>query len=281
MPLGSMFLRWGMCGMFFCFCITWVQAQRALSNAHVPWVNGEVLIYDVKWGLVKAAEALFKAEDLGDRWKFSLNLKTVGLVDAFYPVNSRFVSITEKGYWRSMGYFEDRNENRRVRRTSSTVDYWKKVGVFLNQTTGEKRMFRFKHEILHDLGSVLYGTRLADWERAGKRRVCVYERGKIKNGWIYFEKRVVESVAGWPKQRLWCLYGEPEPDSDGKVRGNVRMWLTDDKRRIPLYARVKFRWGTFEIELKEAFPYGLVNYERNLGASQIKARATASATKRP
>ncbi len=246
----------------------WVCACLFTTSAYcneikVPWVNGEMLIYEIKWGLIHAAEGMFRVEDKRDRWKFSLNLKTVGVVDSLYPIRSQFVSILQKHPWRSMGYYENRDENKRVRRTRSMVDYQKAMGVFLDEISGERKVFEFKDKILDDIGSVLYGARLIDWRKTPQKKVRVYEKGQVKTGWIRSYGCVEESIAGWPKQRLWRLYGETETSQQGtKRRGHVRMWLTDDIRRIPLYARVKLRFGSFDVELKEALPYGLIHYRR-------------------
>jgi hypothetical protein len=259
---GCFFVRF--CGLF-CGVIELFVGNLHGDSRGVPWVNGETLIYEVKWGVLNAAEGMFRAEDKDDRWRFSLNLKTVGVVDALYRVRSQFVSIQQKNPWRSIGYYENRKENNRERMTQSIVDYRKAMGIFLNKVSGEKRIFGFQDRVLDDLGSVLYGARLVDWQRAQKKRVRVYEKGEVKTGWIQYKGCVEKSVVGWPKQRLLWLYGEPDPDDGGKRRGHVKMWIADDQRKIPLYARVKFRFGSFDVILKEALPYG---WSRGVGKSE-------------
>jgi hypothetical protein len=256
-------------GVLFFLVWLWgwaITADVYADDSRVPWVDNEILIYEIKWGLIHAAEGMFRVEDRRDRWKFSLNLKTVGIVDSIYPIRSQFVSIQQKHPWRSMAYYENRNENRKVRRTRSVIDYARAAGVFLNEVSGERKVFDFKDRLLDDIGSAIYGSRLVDWNKTQQKKIRIHEKGEVKTGWIRSYGCVQESVAGWPKQRLWRLYAEPEKGEMQK--GNVRVWLTDDKRRIPLYARVKFRYGTFDIELKEALPYGLILYSRSLNQEQ-------------
>jgi hypothetical protein len=237
-------------------------ADAEANENRVPWVDGERLIYEIKWGLLSAAEGMFRVENKQDRWKFSLNLKTIGVVDSVYKIRSQFVSVQQKHPWRSLGYYEYRNENKKVLKTKSVLDYGRGMGVFLNEITGEKKVFQFKDKLLDDIGSVLYAARFTDWDKISEKKVRVYEKGNVKSAWIRSYGRVDESVAGWPKQKLWRLYGEPIVEAGKKPRGHARMWITDDHRRIPLYARVKFRFGTFDVELKEALPYGLAYYNR-------------------
>ena len=64
------------------------------------------------------------------------------------------------------------------------------------------------------------------------------------------EKKKIRTVVG----QVSALRVEPElfgPDNliDGE-KGQFSIWITDDQRRIPISARIKTDYGTFDIKLK-------------------------------
>jgi hypothetical protein len=50
-----------------------------------------------------------------------------------------------------------------------------------------------------------------------------------------------------------CLVLHPVIDTPGMFskRSDTRIWLTDDRRRIPVQIRTKFPFGTITLRLKE------------------------------
>jgi hypothetical protein len=51
-----------------------------------------------------------------------------------------------------------------------------------------------------------------------------------------------------PSRPLIEIFGEPHGASR-RHQGWMKLWMTDDARRIPVLAKLKFQYGTFEIRL--------------------------------
>src|SRR5438034_368824 len=62
--------------LILCFAAAFLLPLRA-----EPWPDREKLVYQVRWGLIEAAEGIFTAKSQDNTWKFSLLLKSSGTVD--------------------------------------------------------------------------------------------------------------------------------------------------------------------------------------------------------
>ena len=226
----------------FFFGPTWMWAA-------VPWTNGEKLTYEVNWGMIVAAEAVFTAHKDGAAWILKLDLKSRGLVETLNPIRSFFTSSLQPVPWRSLGFDQDRSEGEQKKKSHTTLNYSSLKGRHEDLLAKTVTDFDLPHAKMDDMGSLLYAIRLQNWRRDKELVFTVYDGSKIKFGRARFVGESTESVGVWPKQKLLLVEAWPEDEKGKRKKGSLKLWITDDEKRVPLKANFIARFGTFEIDL--------------------------------
>lgn len=220
--------------------------------AELSWREGEKLTYEVHWGMVVAAEAVFSAKKDGPVWLLSLELKSRGVVEKVHPIRSRFTSRTQTGPWRSLGFEEDRAEGKKRFQSRTVLRENFSKGRHEDLSTGKVEEFPLPQTRMDDLGSLLYAIRMQDWRKERERLFIVYDGPKIKYGRARWVGKSRESVGIWPQQNLLLIEAWPEDENGKRKKGILKLWLTDDEKRLPLRSHLVAKFGTFEIDLVQA-----------------------------
>jgi len=224
---------------------------KGADPAKTPWKHGEKLYYEVDFAFLTAAVAMFEVKRGKGADEMSLKLATSGVANEVYPITSKFWSRQQLRPWRSLEYGEQRNENGDVNHEKNTVDYARGEGTRERYSDKRTDTFKFRKNLyLNDLVSMNYGMRYGPWKKGDKRVFDLHEGGKIKHGDVKCLGIREMSVADWPKQRLIILEALPQGDDKGK--GSLKVYLTDDKRRLPLLVKLEFAYGTADIRLVKA-----------------------------
>ena len=192
---------------------------------------------------------------------FLMTVRTNAVVDAFYKVRDRIEAWTDAGMTRSLHYRKVQHEGRhRMRDVVVDFDWQRALATYTNR--GEVRAPIALLPGTFDPLSALYFTRLADLsptttvERPvtdgkksvrGRARVVGRERIRVPAG--TFAAVLIEPDL--------CDVGGVFEKSPG---GRIRLWLSDDARRIPLRVQSEVAVGHFVGELTAA--QGLVATKR-------------------
>jgi len=247
-----------LCAGFLCAVLLVARGAAAVPvpvsappSPSVPWQEGETTAYGIRWGLVSAAQAVFTAHaPAPGRWRFDLDLRSLGAVDTLFPFHDRFHSVTETAPWRSLEYGEDRQENGKTRRTLTQIDYARHTGDY-HELAKAAVAFPVPDTALDDLGSMLYGIRRVPWQPGMARPLRVHDGGKIHPGTASFlrrEKIMIPGAAG-PISCLVVVLRPIYPTRQENARGyRATLWLRDDASRLPLHADLRARFGTFTLE---------------------------------
>jgi hypothetical protein len=108
-------------------------------------------------------------------------------------------------------------------------------------------------EPIQDILSAIYFLRTRDLEPGKKFDVPISDSGRVYQVPVVVlaeKKRMKTSLGSLPVVRV-----EPQLFGPGRMiaeEGKFSIWLTNDKRRIPVSARLKTQYGTFDITLKKA-----------------------------
>lgn len=216
-----------------------------------PWRDGEKLHYEIDFAMLTAATGVFSAKQEKGGDYLQLELNTAGLAETLYPIRSKFWSRTQLAPWRSLEYGEERDENGDYEREKTTVDYATGKATRERYTDDKTEIYEVGEDAyLTDLVSLSYGLRSGPWRRGQRRAVTINEGGKLKQAEAICEEIEEMEVAGWPKQRLMRIHVDPKGDYEGK--GYLDYYITDDARRLPLLAKLKFAYGTAMIRLVKA-----------------------------
>jgi hypothetical protein len=243
----------------------WITLSLALPfgvepAAGAPWKSGEHLTFEIRWGIVLAAEADFLAEKNGDLWRMSAYVRSRGIVESMYPIRSRFSSLIQPSPWRPLEFEADRKEGkcdgqwRNNKQQIIWFDYASSKGRFQDRRNGRDIQFDLPSGGLQDLLSMLYGVRQHDWGQASQISFNVAGRDKMDKGQARLVKKAAMSIDGWPCQNLalveaWQVRDSKDIEKDGPGV-TAQVWVTDDYRRLPLQARARFNFGTISIHLK-------------------------------
>lgn len=147
-------------------------------------------------------------------------------------------------------------QGKRVRHTESTFD--RAVGKMTwtlkdpNNPASEPRRetAEFSGQ-LQDVLSAIYFIRIQPLEVGKSFDVFIGDGGKVYRTPVkVIEKKRMKTVLGRiDVLRVTAELFGPERLID-KEKGEFSIWITDDKRRIPVRGRVKTDYGTFDINLK-------------------------------
>lgn len=217
----------------------------------LPWPEGEKLTYLIEWGIVHAAEGTFTATtEPGQEnvQKFDLSLRSRGPIEAFYPIRSRFLSLTQVKPWRSLEYRQDRSEGGNVRIRKTVPQYSVKLGRFWPAPDKPEENFDLPEGPCEDFGSMLYHLRIHPWKEGESVTWNILENKEPLFGKMTCAKIGEIELEDREPRRLIELHCEPVGAST-RHKGWLKLWMTDDERRLPILAHLKFRYGTFTIHL--------------------------------
>lgn len=217
----------------------------------LPWAEGEKLTYLIEWGLIPAAEGTFTATAEPGKegvQRFDLYLRSRGPIEAFYPIRSRFLSLTQIQPWRSLEYRQNRSEGGNVRTRRTVPEYAVKLGRFWPAPDKPEENFDLPEGPCEDFGSMLYHMRAYPWKKGDSVTWNILENKELLFGKMTCTEIGEIELEDREPRRLIQLRCEPVGASR-RHQGWLDLWITDDNRRLPLQAHLKFRYGTFKIHL--------------------------------
>ena len=219
---------------------------------------GETLTYDISWSrMISAGTAIMavKEEKLPDGregLKLVVSGRSVGLLDKLYPVNDSVESIFDPLTRESLSYSLRENYGGKKRRRELTFDHARNIVVSrLNEDLAETLAVP---EHVQDGLSMLYYLRTREDFVVGKIfTIEVHDSGK---NWSV-------EVHTLGRERLTTPIGEfstvkvktyPKYQGAFMNKGEVFIWLTDDKRKIPVLMKSKLAFGSFVFSLTGMTP---------------------------
>ncbi len=219
----------------------------------------EILQYEVEWRLVSAGMATLSwsasARESNPGWEANLHLESQGLVSRLFRVNDDYTATLDPNFCAESTLMVAREANRQ-RETKVTYDpATKKASYFEKDLT--KNAMVASHEIdtppcVHDIIGGLYLLRTLSLEPGHSTQITLSD-GK-KNALIKVESQRREELKtslGMEKTVRYeaflfnnNLYRRP---------GHLHVWLTDDKRRLPvqIQIRLQFTIGTITLRLQK------------------------------
>lgn len=222
------------------------RAQEAF-----PWKSGDMLAYEIHWGLLVAAEATFHGEKKPGGWSLTLDLKSRGVVETTFPIRSTFTSLSDPEIRRSLAFSEDRKEGEDREKNTISRDYLKKESTYRDLLKNESKVLPLKEESVQDMISMLFCIRQHPWEKEPVWTFVLQDRLKIKYGKARLAGREqIRDAAGELRDIFLIEAVELNKKGEPKNNGWLRIWITADKERLPLKARIKFKYGSFSIRLK-------------------------------
>lgn len=247
------------------FLLAFTGSDKPIGNKKLKnstFGIGETLTYRASIGIIHAAEATFQVDDrihtVNGRPNFKIDVyaKTVGIFDVFQRVRDNWGTMMDTTHMiphRSYRYIEE-GKYRKNEIVNFEQDQNKAVLSKLDKVTRKvKETENFNvPENVQDLVSGYYYFRLMDFSKLQKGdtvSVKGFFDSELYDMKIVFEgKESLNSKLGefktlvfYPVMKQNKIFGSDNP---------VKMWISDDKNRIPLKIKVNLFVGSVDMDLK-------------------------------
>jgi hypothetical protein len=222
-----------------------------------PFNTGETLTFQLKWGVIPVGEAVLKVlpvETINgiQSYHFVMTAKTYPVMDVLYKVRDRIDAYADLKMNRSI-LFKKRQEEGKTKR-NVVVDFdWKNQEAQYSNFEKKKTPIPILPGSFDPL-SILYYTRLLDLKEGSELRCPVTDGKKSMIGKAKVLKRETIKL----KSGLYDTYLlEPELKHirgvfEKSKNATMKLWITADKRRIPVKIKSKVIVGSFVGELISA-----------------------------
>lgn len=226
--------------------------------SQVPFRKGEELNYKITYkGLTVGHATLSVREGPVIRGRTTLEFistaKSTSLIDHFFKVRDYNASTVDKKSLYSLQFHQNLHEGRYEAIRNYQFDYIAKTYHSDELHDEKKTEWEGKLEKpVHDVLSAFFITRTGSFQPGESRHISVYRNGKVKEMRVTVgsEEKTVKTPAG----SFSCLLVEPDVQGDSIFRGKnggLRIWMTQDDRRLPVLIQASVTFGHVSVRLNE------------------------------
>jgi hypothetical protein len=236
--------------------------------ASLPFAKGEELVYRAEF-----KRALLRGIDVGE-FRFSANsarARTDGASDALelvadvvskgfftklagFSFHQHFVSTVDPQRFSALKTNKLDEQGKRVRISEANFDYEKRIVTWTERDPNQNqppRVTSLDFTVpIQDILSMIYYLRTQKLEVGKTFDIPVTDSGRMFLLPVAVtERKRINTVLG----RSYALRVEPAifgQDRMIRTNGKLAIWITDDNRRLPVWAEVKINLGTVDIKLK-------------------------------
>lgn len=229
----------------------------SLNAAPLALEDGEKMTFQVSWGIFRhAGELVIAADNVHADGNTHLRITTTassdGIVKAFYP----FVATSEAYFDPSTGLLLRSNDVSETRKESKrqtlTLDYDKHVASYIDENDPNKsKELEVPPGRPMDLMMSLVQTRAWDLKPGEQQDALVLFDDEFYELTLHADRyETLRTPLGKFKTLvLLPVMEKTEPKGMFKRGSTVRVWVSQDKERLPVRIEVKFKFGTGVITL--------------------------------
>lgn len=238
-----------------------VREYRYIPNDSFD--TGEVLKYRVHWGMVNAGEAVMKVSDtyfnVNGRpcYKIDVFGNTIGLVDVAIKIRNNWGAYVDTASIIPHKAYRYIQEGRYRKNEMVNFDHENDVATVLKldketRKLKEKKNFEVPNDVLDIVGGY-YFLRTIDYDNYKEGdiiKVDSFFGDEIYNLEIRFLGReTIDTKVG----EINAIVMAPSlPNNDFFSGGDpVKVWISDDKNKVPLKVKAEIAVGAIEIDIKE------------------------------
>jgi len=226
-------------------------AASSVSSPRNPFVAGERLSYDVSWAdFIVAAELTIQTDqrrsfDGVDGYHVTAQARTVGLVNGLYKVDDvyeSFISAATLQPFRA----EKRSRHRKNHTQSSvTIDQEKRTA-----NAGGGRILELPEDT-YDFAALIFAIRGMDLSLGKSRTLTVLEDEKLYTIKLQPEAREKVTTRAGSFDTVKIATTRIKGTENDKLY-NLRLYVTNDARRLPVLITAEPSWGAVRVELTSA-----------------------------
>jgi hypothetical protein len=239
--------------------VAWPAPAQAPSSAPAsPQPAHETFDYTVEWRLITAGKAHLEwngaAADAGD---VKLHIQSTGIVSRLYLVDDDYSAILAPGFC-AQSSVTTAHEGSRRKESRVTYDAQAHKASFFekdltkNTTTAQEVTIP---SCVHDLIGGLIALRYMKVEPGKTARIPVSDGKKFVMAKVEAQRReVLKSNLGPVNTILYEVY--LFDNVLFRRSGHLRVWITDDDRRLPIQVQVRLQFAIGTITFKMEKPSG-------------------------
>jgi len=238
--------------------LTFVHISALFSPATAeeqrPFQPGEKMHYVLKYGAISAGAATLEVHDMEEiqgveAYHFVMTARSNSFIDIFFKVRDRIDSYADAGMNHSLYYKKDQKEGRTRRNIRVDFDWEKNESTYVNFDTEPKVISLLPGSF--DPLAVFYYSRLLEIEALKEFEHPVTDGEKNLMGILRVIGRETIKV---PAGSFETLVLEPDlQDVEGvfskKQKAKIKLWVTNDARRLLVQMKSKAIVGSFVAEL--------------------------------
>ncbi len=231
------------------------DAADALSSSRPSFALGERFTYRISWMGLHAATAVMEAgaaspQDGRQRVRFVTTTTSSPVVTKFYPVDNRVESIVDAETLVPQRMLFRRREGKR--RNDFDVTFNHAQGNVLSVKDGAPTTIAIPPGT-QDSISCLYAVRNASSLRPGFSQTMTVHHDK-KNYRLEVKIETIEKVRGpWGEIEAIRVLAIMPFQGIFLNEGNIRVWFTNDERRIPVRMKARVVVGSVVADLIDGF----------------------------
>ena len=226
----------------------------------MPFPTGENIKYNVRWEMVKAGKASFRVLDFTDingekAYRFVLEIKSNRYIDIFYKIKDRHEGFTDFALTRSLLYQKIQN-GKDKRDVKVVFDQDKNTP---DKNTAEYSNFGNKRDSIKipantfDPLSAFYKMRTFDF-KAGQNLSFPVSNGKkhfLQKASIIKKETITISSGTYDTYQVDLAVNHFSGVFKKSENPTVKIWITADKRKIPVRIKIKVFIGSVIFDLAE------------------------------
>ncbi|MGA1823059.1 MAG: DUF3108 domain-containing protein [bacterium] len=219
-----------------------------------PFSTGEVLTFELKWGFISAGKTTLEIHPMEiingvTSYHFVMKTRTNKFIDKIYKVRDQIDAYAAVDMNHSLLFKKKQREGRYKRDVVVTFDWDKNEAQYLNRGKPKEPITIFPETL--DPLSAFYALRfkelkegldieipITDGKKCVKSIVKIVQREKIKVSGVEYDTYLVQ-----PDTK--DVGGVFKESKDAKIK----IWITADKRHIPVRLKSKVLIGSFTGDL--------------------------------
>jgi hypothetical protein len=237
-------------GLFSIVVVSLLLLSSAVDAG--SFVIPEVLQYDLTWTGVKAGEATLQIRDSGEEMKITSTARSAKWVSVFYTVNDVVESRVRKNQpelsiAQPVHYRLNLREGKHRKDKEVIFDHAHLKAVYIDYIDHEKIEFEIP-SLTFDSISSFYYLRTMNLDVGKSVYVTVFDSKKVWNVEVQVLRKERVKV---PAGEFDTIVVKPLMKSEGIFyrKGEIYIWLTDDKKRVPVMLKTKVKIGSITASL--------------------------------
>jgi len=224
-----------------------------------PFNLGERLEYEITWGFFPVGSAVMEvlAEDKAIENSPILvrfNVRTNSFADTFYKVRTSITSTVSSDFSRTLKYQKEQREGKTRREIEVVYNY--DEGTVSYVKNGSKPKLTQISGYVHDPLSIAYLFRLHPLIPGGKTVLPTCDGKRFQEVVVQTKERKLISL---PRGRIFAIETIPALSNlrgvfNRSPQGTLKVWYSDDERRVPLRVSSRVIVGSFTASLIKASP---------------------------